>query len=293
MRRQPKAIHRIRKILTAQGKKAQVTNPLDESLADSFTSSEKKAVLEATADYNHAHFGYQHYADEMSIEEFIGRPKVRRFKSIPPVMKYGEDVNDRASGKRTVRRSASVDSATKTGSSVGVGSSLSNITFKEGGLEKGNRVSNGRDSLHMDAECQVKGKDEISTVTNGASALDVYEVFVDSNPLIEERTGFEGDTPLPFFTPSSSLGEDGVDDNGDHHGGSEDLAVDARVSCQNGHCVLGNGSVGGAGGYRVRSDVDDKADKENFTVPGSNLPSLEHDLKHISITAEQGQELPS
>lgn len=126
MRRQPKAIYRIRKLLTSPSSSSSSSSRIrrqrdhgsnselsdSSSSTDSFTPSEKRAVLAATLHYNHTHFDHRHYEEGLSIEEFMGRPQERRFHSIPPVIRYNSQTDSfRSRPERNVaRRSASVSS---------------------------------------------------------------------------------------------------------------------------------------------------------------------------------------
>lgn len=149
---------------------------------DSFTTSEKKAVLAATLDYNHTNFDHGCYEEGMDIEVFTGKLEERpRFFSTPPVLRCNEE--DKPDDKGT-RLSASVSNI----SSNSVGSSQVSVCNGDAVTPLGSPLA---------VPCAVNGV--------SSSTVPVLEIPTCSNPTIVERTDFEGDTELPFFTPSSSI----------------------------------------------------------------------------------------
>ena len=186
----------------------------------------------------------QHYAEDMSIDEFIGRPG-KRFQSTPPVLLYHHDTDSYSKkplGKR-IGRSVSTDSAPKSAiSSTWSGQSFNDrfgtpASFKSmdaNGASKAppcNSVqsnfaeeenTSGRfgtpASFHSVDTDEFIHQMSVSS-PGGEQTVDIVELHVDSNPVIAERTGFHGDNQLPFYTPSSSVaGGIGMD-----FGGAMDL----------------------------------------------------------------------
>lgn len=166
-------------------------------------------MLAATMDYDPAHQRPQHYTEDLSIEEFIGSPG-RQFKSSPPVLRYHHETDSyvkKSSGKRIVGRSMSVDSAQRSSCS-GTQSSLakerlgshsgSPASFKSldpSGFLQPPRSTPPPRGVRREVSCETQ-------------AVDIVDLPINSNPIIEENTGFHGDSQLPFFTPSSSIDED-------------------------------------------------------------------------------------
>ena len=236
MRRQPKAIHRIRKILM-RSKTGRDVSPEDPSV-DTFTTSEKRAVLAATLEYNHTHFDHRHYEEGVSIE-FTGRApeRPRRFHSIPPVLRYHEETDSFADHSKT-RRSASVSSSTSTGTEASRQSSVSSklnepfgTPFSNGDLNhhvgaahepngKAVTTSNGEVCItatsNGDPHKASANKGDVHTANGGVhkaittgdgGVVGMLEVHVDSDPHISERTGFERDTKPPLSTTLSSASD--------------------------------------------------------------------------------------
>lgn len=224
MRRQPKAIHRIRKVLHRKSLEASlVSSPLDES-TNSFSVSEQKEALAATLEYNsRSRLSHQHYEEELSINEFIGKDEDRRYQSIPPVVNYFPQTDSFGSGngsgngsgtKRKVGRCISVDSANLSsrysGSSRGEFDAHLNASAKSSNTAN-TAVSAVSARLDPDsANGHVIHADVANRKDLEVKSADVIEFPIACNPLIDEDTNFEGDEQLPFLTPSASV-EDVVD----------------------------------------------------------------------------------
>lgn len=196
MRRQPKAIHRIRKILMSPRRRAQSLGSYSlESSCDSFTASETKAMMAATAEYAPLQQNPRHYTEDLSIDEFIGRPE-RRFQSNAPVLRYHHKT-DSYLKKTRIGRSVSVDSAPKSYNSA-------RLSFEKGeSFDNGFGTPASFKSLDTDGLLHSPGPGGVAGGV--ARAVNVVEFPIDSNPVIAESTGFHGDSQLPFFTPSSSM----------------------------------------------------------------------------------------
>ena len=140
----------------------------------------------------------------MSIDEFTGRNK--RFGSIPPVLTYRHSVGNK---KTWVNRSVSVDSARKSTSSIEP-PSAAREGFDEhlgvhGGAVNGIYKTLALSPSPQPPEFLTPVDAEHETLHREQGEQIVIKVPINSNPLVPETTGFEGDSNLPFFTPSSSI----------------------------------------------------------------------------------------
>ena len=217
MRRQPKAISRIRKILSKR--KADLPKLFEDSQEESFTTSEKKAAVHATMDYQSHLHNQDHYEQDISIEEFIGT-RDRRHQSIPPKLKYDPGTDSfRGSRKGKIGQSFSLDSAGVSGVPQEMNGSCRSRASKDvlgdldakwnrsGGITKS--CDSGGDSarqvLHADLDLELTASKKEGEEQDIMLEMNLEEFPIDSNPVIRKSTGFEGDSELPFFTPRSSV----------------------------------------------------------------------------------------
>lgn len=215
MRRQPKAIYRIRKILMSPRRHAQSLDSYSpESSCDSFTVTERNTMLVATMA---AQQRSQHYTDDLSIEEFIRDPQ-RRHESNPPVLQYHHETDSyvkKPTGKKIAARSLSVDSAQKSPNRS------ARSSFAKDNLSSHSGTPASFKSLDPSSFTQTLGstgaRQEASP--REARAVEVVDLPILSDPVINENTGFQGDSQLPFFTPSSSMDEDEECFSGQRNGG--------------------------------------------------------------------------
>lgn len=218
MRRQPKAIHRIRKILTHPRRRSlSVGSSARESSSDSFTISEQKAVWAASKDHATDPSLQEPYTEELSIDEFIGQ-RDARFLSVPPVIKYQHET-DGFSKTRKIGRSVSVDSAPKSYRSSG----HSSLERESGarGATNGSSTSPQPPGF-LGTSPQPPGFLDTSPKPpmSHRKAVDVIELPIDSNPLVAEDTGFRGDSHLPLSAPPPSTSSVGSCSGGGTHLGS-------------------------------------------------------------------------
>lgn len=291
MRRQPKAIHRIRKVLHRKSLEASlVVSPLDES-TNSFSVSEQKEALAATLEYNsRSRLSHQHYEEELSIDEFIGRDEDRRYQSIPPVVNYFPQTDSFGSGngsgtKRKVERCTSVDSANLSSRYSGSSRGAFDAHLKPGNASaKSSNTANtavSAVSARLDpdsANGHVIHADVANRKDLEVKSADVIEFPIACNPLIDEDTDFEGDEQLPFLTPSASV-EDVVD-----HGTSstenprEGTAENGTAASPRMALLLVNG-----GGKENGASHEDVVDHK-----GHGTSSTENPQEGDSSTAENG-----
>ncbi len=169
MRRQPKAIHRMRKVLTSQGSKGSKRHTISPDRAsDFFTVSEKKEVVAATMEYNS-----QHFEDDLPMEAFIGARRSSRFKSVPVQLEYDPGTDSFTSSNTSRNRSVSVDSdaSVKTitaGSQTGRGISISTSTGATDALNGSTNIDGSSISTSTGTTDAVNGSTNIDAV-NGSS----------------------------------------------------------------------------------------------------------------------------
>ena len=251
MRRQPMAIHRIRKILmSSSGRHLSVSMSLQREWSEeSLTPSEKKAVLEATTEY------YQEtrrqYIEEVSIDEFTGIRSTRsRVHTVLPIClnpHLAESLAEADNKSMLLRYKPPSSASTCLNSSdLGKGklptqrNEVGCVTNGNGSISKTffnpNRAESRVLSRHPNEPYELVAlRGEASTcaagghmlwhpVTDMDSNLDrkskfLLELDLNSDHMIEENTGLKGDSNLPFFTPQGSIssdqfvqGEDSVSD---------------------------------------------------------------------------------
>lgn len=224
MRRHPKAIYRIRKILMSSAGKLRSlsvgTRERSPCSDESLTASEKKAVLDATTEYYHNSC----HQDEVSIGEFVGEGDgMDRVHSVIPINLNPHTGESTTEGNVPPNNSSSSPSPRSGGSRIKSGKSndlkaSSNPVHSETALHdmySDTSASGSHLVLHHQTADANAGSHQESNV--------ILEVDINSDPLIEENTGLEGDSQVTFFTPQGSI--DGQDNDshgvGDGHGATD------------------------------------------------------------------------